>query len=190
MKASAMFNEKKVSQMAAFFLEKGRGAMPVLKLMKLLYLADRESMDRYDEPISGDRMVSMPHGPVLSRTLELINGECSDTSDWPHWVTGRAGYEVGLAKHGPLNRDSLGALSDADIEVLADTWNRFGKLGTFEIRDLTHTMCGEWIDPKGSMNPIPPRDVFLALGRDMRQANEAQERLAEAAVVDRLFATI
>lgn len=185
-----MFNEKKVSQMAAFFLEKGHGSMPVLKLMKLLYLADRESMNRYDEPISGDRMVSMPHGPVLSRTLELINGECSGTHDWPHWVTGRADYEVGLAKHGPLNRASLGALSDADMGVLLDIWNRFGHLGKYEIRDLTHTMCGEWIDPKGSSQPIPPRDVFLALGRDMQQANEAQERLAEAGMVDRLFAMI
>jgi len=185
-----MFNERKVSQMAAFFLAKNSGAMPVLKLMKLLYLADRESMNRFDEPISGDRMVSMPHGPVLSRTLELINGECSDTNDWPQWVTGRAGYEVGLAQSVALNRDSLSALSDADIEALTDTWERFGQLGAFEIRNLTHEMCAEWTDPKGSMRPISPRDVFLALGRDLQQAKDAQDRLEQDGVVDRLFATI
>jgi len=48
--------------------------MNYLKLMKLLYLADRESMRRNGRPISGDRYVSMDHGPVLSQTLNLING--------------------------------------------------------------------------------------------------------------------
>ena len=39
------FNERKAAQMAAFFLHQGGGKLEVLKLMKLLYLADRQAMD-------------------------------------------------------------------------------------------------------------------------------------------------
>ena len=63
------FNEQKVAQMAAFLLARGKGKMKYLKLLKLLYLADRESMKRNGHPISGDSYVSMDHGPVLSKSI-------------------------------------------------------------------------------------------------------------------------
>jgi uncharacterized phage-associated protein len=67
-----MFNEFKVTQIAAFFLPKEGGEMFLLKLMKLLYLSERESFARFECSISGDKFYSLPHGPVLSRTKELI----------------------------------------------------------------------------------------------------------------------
>jgi uncharacterized phage-associated protein len=57
--------------MAAFFAKKEGDVIPVLKLTKLLYLADREALARYGEPITYDLPVSMEHGPVLSRALNL-----------------------------------------------------------------------------------------------------------------------
>jgi uncharacterized phage-associated protein len=186
-----MFNERKTAQMAGFFLNKEGGSMAVLKLMKLLYLADRGSMRLYDAPISGDRMVAMPHGPVLSRTLELTNGECSSSNGgWSHWIAGRAKYEVGLARRTRLNRESFQALSDADLDILEDTWREFGGMTKYQIRDYTHEHCGEWTNPNGSSREIPYRDVFLALGRDIASANQADARLVEDNVVARLFASI
>ena len=71
-----MFNERKAAQMAAFFLGQLLDRkMPHLKLMKLLYLSDREAVRAFGWPISGDRLVSMPHGPVLSQTLNLMDGD-------------------------------------------------------------------------------------------------------------------
>ncbi|MFT4063375.1 Panacea domain-containing protein [Paraburkholderia sp.] len=177
--------------MAAFFLAKSGGKMAILKLMKLLYLADRESLNRYEEPISGDRMVSMPHGPVLSRTYELMNGAEGPVDDgWDHWVADRAGYEVALKDDISADRESLGALSDAEIEVLDSVWTEFGHLGKYQIRDLTHDTCAEWTDPHGSSKPIPYRDVFLALGRDLEAAREAESHLKASNAVDALFASL
>jgi uncharacterized phage-associated protein len=59
-----MFDDRRVAQMAAYLLSREKGRMNHLKLMKLLYLADRESMKRHGQPISGDRFVAMDHGPV------------------------------------------------------------------------------------------------------------------------------
>ena len=69
------FDQRKVAQAAAWFVSRSGGAINILKLMKLLYLADRQALASFARSISGDRMVSMPHGPVLSQTLELANGE-------------------------------------------------------------------------------------------------------------------
>jgi len=49
--------------------------MSHFKLMKLLNLSDWEAMERYGFPISGDRIVSMDQGPVLSMILNLMDGD-------------------------------------------------------------------------------------------------------------------
>ena len=51
-----LFNEKRTAQAAAFLLHQAGGRLPLLKLMKLLYLAERESLRLYGEPISGDKL--------------------------------------------------------------------------------------------------------------------------------------
>ena len=48
-----IFSEQKVAHMAAFFLASAEGPLPHLTLIKLLYLADRESMARFDVPHVG-----------------------------------------------------------------------------------------------------------------------------------------
>ena len=67
------FDEEKTAQAAAYLLWKFGRRHNVMALMKLLYLADRKALIERGHPITGDHMVSMPHGPVLSETLELIN---------------------------------------------------------------------------------------------------------------------
>lgn len=39
--------------------------MSYLRMLKLLYLADRESLKETGHTITGDRVVAMEHGPVL-----------------------------------------------------------------------------------------------------------------------------
>jgi len=82
----ALFDEQRTAQAAAFFLHKAEGRMPLFKLMKLLYLAERESYRRYGEPISGDQLVSTPHGPALSLTLDMMNGGGDAQDGWNHWI--------------------------------------------------------------------------------------------------------
>jgi len=60
-----MFSEKKIAQVAAFFVSKAGGRLNHMKLLKLIYLSDRESLDQWGEPISYD---SMERGSVLSST--------------------------------------------------------------------------------------------------------------------------
>lgn len=186
------FNERKVAQMAAFFLQSNGGSLSVLKLTKLLYLADRRALDMYNAPISGDRMVSMPHGPVLSKTYELMNGSAPSTEDgWDSLIADRAGHMLTLKR--PLSDHTevdLPALSEADLDVLAEVQSEFGAMEGWALRNFTHDHCAEWIDPDGSSRPIDYKDVFVALGRTQEEALQAQQELDGQHSMERLFTRI
>src|SRR5260370_12146701 len=69
------FNERKATEAAAHLLKLRGGRMSYMKLIKLLYLADREALLRFGCPITTVRYVSIDRGPVLSRVLNLISEE-------------------------------------------------------------------------------------------------------------------
>lgn len=182
-----MFTGQKTAQMAAYFTNQEGGQINILKLIKLLYLADRESMDRYGEPISYDHLVSMDHGPVLSRTLNLINGHGTsrDIDAWQSWISDRENYLVSISSGRTVNRDVLDHLSDADISVLQDTWDRFGHMNRWELRDYTHAHIAEWQDPHGSSLPISERHVFTALGKSEEEADQLAREIREQRDISR-----
>lgn len=186
-----MFTGEKTAQMAAYFIDKeDERQIEILKLIKLLYLADRESVDRYGEPISYDKMVSMDHGPVLSRTLDLINGCVSDKdgAQWDAWISDRKSHCVSLRKSAA--REHLDQLSDADIEVLADVWDQFGQMSKWEIRDYTYDRLSEWRDPRGSSLPISEYRLLVALGRGEQEAREIAEEIREQRQLNYAVSTI
>lgn len=184
-----MFNERKVAQMAAYLLNKGGNRYAHLKLMKLLYLADRESMDQFGFPMTGDETVSMPHGPVLSQTLSLISGDTVPEPDgWDVWISDKENYEVSVKR--AFTRNDLDELSDSDLDILESVWQKFGHMGKYEIRDYTHNHCSEWIDPQGSSYPIPAERIFMALGKSKEEAKEFVAQIEAEKSISRLFATL
>lgn len=184
-----MFSASKAAQLAAFFVGQQGGTMPVLKLMKLMYLADRESMHVHGEPISYDYMVSMPHGPVLSRVYDLASGSASPeaAANWEEWVSDKENHCVSLAR--AFTRDDLDQLSDADIAIADAVWQRFGHMGRWQIRDWTHDNCPEWKDPRGSSMPIRDEDLLRVLGKSEAAAQELALRIQRERELDALFAS-
>lgn len=175
--------------MAAYLLSREKGRMNYLKLIKLLYLADRESMKRHGHAISGDRYVSMDHGPVLSQTFNLIKGAVRFAErGWNHWIADGADYAVSLRRK--VHREALDELSEADLGVLGDVYAKFGKLDQWKLVEYTHRYCGEWEDPKGSSKPIDYETIFKALGRTPAQARKLGEQLERQRRIDRLFADL
>lgn len=184
-----MFNERKVAQMAAYLLDKGGKRMAHLKLMKLLYLADRTSMEFYGFPISGDRIVAMPHGPVLSMTLNLIDGDIESCENgWESWISDKANHEVSLKR--PATSDALDELSAADKTTLDAVWTKFGHMDKWTIRNYTHDHCPEWQDPRGSSLAISYESVFRALGKPADVALELGARIEAERSLDTLFASL
>jgi uncharacterized phage-associated protein len=163
----AGYDIPKAAQAVAYFALKSGGSINVLKLSKLLYLAERESMKRYDSPMFYDHLVSMPDGPVASITLYFIDGHNEDAV-WNQFVLPRSGFDISTVKD--LSEDKLDNLSVADIEIFDDLWKQFGALDRYDLRDWTHKKenIPEWEDPNGSSYSIQHKDVFNHLGKDGR----------------------
>ena len=175
-----MFQIEIAGQMAAWFLHMHNGSMPHLKLMKLLYLTERTCIKRYGFPALGDYLVSMPHGPVLSITLNYMRGAGSLENGWSKWVSPIQNHEVSLARG--YKPEELDLLSEVDIEVLQEVWNQFGHMEKWDIREYTHNYCPEWKDPHGSSTPITYKYLLGMLGYGEKSAELAAELEAQRQV--------
>lgn len=176
-----LFDERKAAEAAAFLLFKAGGSLPLIKLVKLLYLAERRSLELYGEPLTGDRLVSMTHGPVLSMTYDHIQGALpSCEGGWESWVADRAGHEVALRDESKIRspEQDLLRLSESDLEVLGDIWAQCGHWDRWKLVRYTHSdACPEWEDPDGSSRPITYETLFSKLGYSADQVETLVERI-------------
>lgn len=180
------FNARKAAQVAAFFASKQGNQIEVLKLVKLIYLADRQNMEDCGYPILNDRLVSMPQGPVNSITLNYVNGEVEDIGEWEKYITPRLAYSVGATQN--FTREQLDELSDSEVETLERVWATFGGYTKWQLRDWTHNHCPEWEDPHGGANPIPHERVFKFL--KVENPDEMAWAIREDRHVEELFAQL
>ncbi|OSI14206.1 Panacea domain-containing protein [Neisseria dumasiana] len=160
-----LFDEKKLTQATVFFLlHSPKRHINILKLMKLLYLAERKSFEMFHVPIIGDILGSMKNGPVLSRTLDRINEGSRQKSYWDGYISDRKNHEIALQPNlTMLNEDDLLELSENDITALKSIWFEFGDRNQWELVDYTHSNCTEWRNTS-SFIPITYSELFEALG--------------------------
>lgn len=154
-----VYDEERAAQAAAFLLQRAGGQMYLLTLMKLLYLADRESLVETGYTITGAKMVAMPYGPVLSEVYEAASQGTDRESPWSLHVGAIAGHKV------ELRMGAGDALSDYDREVLSRVFDRWGHWDRWELVRFTHGLP-EWHDPSGSSVPIDPAEILRAEGFD------------------------
>ncbi|MEZ0020056.1 Panacea domain-containing protein [Sinorhizobium fredii] len=156
------FLTRKAAQVTSFFALRSGGRINILMATKLLYLADRLSMERRDCPITNDTYVSMPFGPVNSYTYSYMRGEApTRQEDWLEFISPRIGNDLRLAQE--LAIDDLDELSRGDLKILDETWERFKDIDRFDLAEWTHDYCPEWKNPNGSSIPIELASIFNAL---------------------------
>ncbi|NOR62343.1 MAG: DUF4065 domain-containing protein [Rhodobacteraceae bacterium] len=157
------YDPQKAAQTIAYFAMHEGNAINILKVIKLVYLADRESLRRRGHSIQNEVRVSMPHGPVNSTTLDYLNGAYRNDGGWSNYLQDRANNDVGLADSN-MGKESLDSLSNGDLSILDDVWAEFGSLDRFDLADWTHNNIAEWQDPNGSSTPIPLDRIMTAIG--------------------------
>jgi uncharacterized phage-associated protein len=177
-RAPEAFDEEKAAEIAAFFVSKEGGVADVLKLAKLMYLAERESFKRYGAPLTGDRLCSMKDGPVLSESLNYIRGHGNPPKAWTRLFERRDGNAIRL-QQSDLHQESLRRLSDADVELLMSVWERFGQMSTRDIWVYVHSELPEYEDPGVSSRPIKMQRLLAVLGYSEPEIEDIVERTEE-----------
>jgi uncharacterized phage-associated protein len=177
------FDESKATQVAAVILQRRGGTIHYLKLIKLLYLIDREALRRWGVPITTDRYVSMDHGPVVSNIYKLII-EDKPKPVWAKYISQPLGdYEVTLLREAPTDR-----LSRAEEKLIEEVYNEYGYRNRWDLVDNVMHQLPEWTDPHGTSIPIHIREILEALGegkeeikailRELRAMESAEEALS------------
>ncbi len=150
------FNFGRTLQSSAYLLRLDGKRMSYLRLLKLLYIADREWLAETGESITGDRAFAMKYGPVLTSVYDFIKGHGSKAGLWDDFIH-TEGYAVELVAD--PGRDEL---SKAIVVKLAEVTERYRNLDEFELSELTHGFP-EWAKSyQGSASPIPWQEMLMA----------------------------
>lgn len=181
-----MYHSELASQLAAYFLLKEGGSMSALKLMKLMYLADREYLLKYGSLLTGGVYMSFPHGPALSQTLNatLLGLE----NNWNEIIEDIGNYSVGL-KNPNLSVIHLDCLSKASRQIMDAVYEKYGHLSASEISYLTQTkeVCPEWQNPHAPYTPIKFSDVLLNHGKSQAESEAIVQSISEQLAYENLI---
>ena len=158
----AGFRSRKAAQMCAYFATQSAGTIEKLKLIKLIYLAERKYLFEHHHPMLFDEFYSLPHGPICSSTLNGINGVVHEAL-WDEYVA-RNGNVVVAVK--AVAREDLNEISDAEITAITGVWKEFSDMTASQLRNHTHHNCPEYTETDHARIPISYRQIFEALGEE------------------------
>lgn len=128
------FRPELAVQAAAFFLRKLGGRTDKIKLMKLMYLADRDHFLRHGHPITGDAQYALPHGPVPTCTLNLLSGLWDEPECAIDYIACESKAFVIAKDPG----DSL--LMPTHLAVLEEVFDTYGRKNSWKLREETHRL--------------------------------------------------
>ena len=141
------FDVKKAGQLVYYFLSKAgerKGNITKLRLAKWLYLAERNSYKEFGEPMIGDRLAAMRHGPATSELVAIIEGKSrkfdADIYKDIISVVRENGHQyVKLVPECPYKSiDDLDRFSEAEIELLDSIWNEYGRWSAVRLENHLH----------------------------------------------------
>ncbi len=144
------FDEQKTTEAAGIILRESGGEIGPLRLLKLLYLADRKAWKKWERPINSDVYFSLPEGPILSITFNIIKDEASGRGAfWKRFIRRANRTTLHLEEMPPIQR-----LSPAEIDLLKETVAEHRDKDDWALRDFTHALP-EYEEPGKSRRPIP-----------------------------------
>jgi len=190
------FSHQKAVQIINFFAQQNGGEISKLRMLKLVFFADRYHLRKYGRPITDDQYWAMKMGPVASCIKEIaeLNG------DDPRERLYAKRFLVSAAK--PHHVRSVAAIepqvfSDSDREALTFAWNTFGHVK--DLVELTHRYP-EWKRREGALqnlsraliayedfleDPPPGVDPCYPLTPELRELR--REQLQEQRALERVW---
>jgi len=135
-------DEVKTTQAAAYLLGSVPGSMfdRYRKLVRLMYLADREAIAKLGFSITHGKHWSLPDGPVVSEVNDLLSDSAyehkyTSSGYWDTYIA--CTRESGVAV---LKNPGTGRLSAAHIRILKAIRKRYGSMSDDELGKVTHAL--------------------------------------------------
>ena len=166
------FGTRKIVEAVAVLLRSHQSRrMGRRRLLKLLYIADRESLRGIGRPIIGTELVAMDQGPLHGKVYDLIKGSHPGEEVWAQFL-GNVSFDVRL-----LADPGVKHLSRYELKKLEETARKYSDVSDDKLARLTHGFK-EWAKNHkrpGSSRPIPMEDILDAVGRASETGEIAED---------------
>jgi len=168
------YDERKATQVAAFFISKAPSKkIDKLKLIKLMYIADRESFLVAGEPITYDNYCSLPLGPILSKTYDNMKPG-AETKYWGEFIHQHNNCITALHAD-----PGFGSLNQEELEILQGVYKKYGILSPGNLVDITHDFP-EYSETSSSI-PILYEEIMQGVGIPEKEITQLLKQYSEAA---------
>jgi hypothetical protein len=178
------FSEEKATEAAIVILKMAGGRMKYIRLLKLLYLSDREAFEKLGRSITNDSYCSMDYGQVPSRSYDLVKGTAYQPQGiWEKFIQSPVDtYYVQLKP----TKDKIRVLSESELDIVRAKSMQYIDKKDFELADITKGPEYERPPKHGSI-PTPIEKLLHHLGYTDNQVEHISESLAEEAEIQAFF---
>ena len=173
---------KKATQAFARLIERSGGPVDYLRLAKLMYLADRESIRTRGIPIVGGHYYSMRKGPTIGEVMDFVGKR--NAPGWKSVISPRFGNEIRLQ-----GKPDFGALSESELEILDATLQSHSARTTEELVTWCHKHCQEYeqVPPRGRKT-IAVESILKAVGSSQKRIQRLIREAESLAKLDEMLA--
>ena len=159
-----LVNKEKALSAVLFLINK-RPHITQYDIVKTLFLADKQHLNRYGRPITFDTYIAMEHGPVPSFTYDMLKPGFDFKKDFDldekPWITIREGNRLEFVRACLAPHEKR--LSQSDQNVLRETLIIICGLTFSQIKRITHDdpAYKEAWDRRGSLSAVPMKYELL-----------------------------
>lgn len=166
--------DKALQAVAVLLKQTESGTYDYYRLIKILYIADMESLKESGYPITGSSPCAMDHGPALSEIYDELKEDKDDK--WHQYIEG-----IDLPVVGLKNDPGKGKLSPFELDKLEEVWEKHKDKEFEDFKELTHEFYEQKKNqpPKGNSNPIPLSDILRAPRINLSEYREEIEENAK-----------
>jgi uncharacterized phage-associated protein len=169
-------NVAKAVEVILWFCHRKGDRINKYNLLKALYYAEKEHLNRYGRPIIGDTYYAMEYGTVPSLTRDLIEQNrlrmaCEGITLLPFHLDAKDSNFV-IAKRKAVREELF---SKSDLRCLEEAYREYGTLSFSKLRDLNHDEKAWKETWKRHPNAAIPFELLIknkALKDDLRQVSQ------------------
>lgn len=181
-----MFREDKATQLAGFFLAlAGDTLVDRFDCLKLMFAAERLSLDDRGCLIVGDDFYNMKWGPVMSKTYDCMKGKGKGV--WVNVISQKNSHHLALTGPGMVPD----VLSVEELSYANQAWEKYRQILQMPLAakiDFMHSEFPEWKAPKeeNGQTRLHVKDILQrGLGRGQQESTEVQETLDNISALKR-----
>lgn len=168
------YDEQKTTQVAVAFMENyNRQKLHYVKLLKLLYITDRESWKTRSCSITEDDYIASDR--LLKNTYKVIKKK--NHGYWNKYID----YSKGILK--VKNDPSDNKLSFFERDLIKSVYKKYGRKTKKELASLCYNFP-EWSKKN---KPIPYKRILLKVGKSEKEIKKIKEEVQYFRNINKMF---